>query len=121
GVVITHRNLAAQLRPIEDQIAPYRKYVRPFSPLRILNLLPMSHLFGQSLATFVPPLIPASVVFVSSASPREIARQIHRRHICVLVSVPKVLEILRDFVVHRFPEAADATKEPLALPLRWWR
>lgn len=50
GVIITHRNLAAQLRPIEDQIAPYRKYVRPFAPLRILNLLPMSHLFGQSLA-----------------------------------------------------------------------
>ena len=73
GVIITHRNLAAQLRPIEDQIAPYRKYVRPFAPLRILNLLPMSHLFGQSLATFVPPLIPASVVFISSTSPHEIA------------------------------------------------
>ncbi len=51
GVVITHRNLAAQLRPIEDQIAPYRKYVRPFAPLRILNLLPMSHLFGQLLVS----------------------------------------------------------------------
>jgi long-chain acyl-CoA synthetase len=51
GVVITHRNLAAQFRPIEDQIAPYRKYVRPFAPLRILNLLPMSHLFGQLLVS----------------------------------------------------------------------
>ena len=27
-VVITHRNLAAQLQPIENQIAPYRKYLR---------------------------------------------------------------------------------------------
>lgn len=121
GVVITHRNLAAQLRPIEDQIAPYRRYVRPFAPLRILNLLPMSHLFGQSLATFVPPLIPASVLFISSTSPREIARQIRRRSVSVLVSVPKVLEVLRDFVVHRFPEAADRTQSDGAWPLRWWR
>jgi len=121
GVVITHRNLAAQLRPIEDQIAPYRKFVRPFTPLRILNLLPMSHLFGQSLATFVPPLIPASVVFISSTSPHEIARQIRRRGIAILVSVPKALEALRDFVLHRFPEAADTRNSGAAWPLRWWR
>ncbi|MGA2882271.1 MAG: AMP-binding protein [Bryobacteraceae bacterium] len=121
GVIITHRNLAAQLRPIEDQIAPYRKYVRPFAPLRILNLLPMSHLFGQSLATFVPPLIPASVVFISSTSPHEIARQIRRRRIAIIVSVPKVLEVLRDFVVHRFPEAANSVDSYGAWPLRWWR
>jgi len=121
GVIITHRNLAAQLRPIEDQIAPYRKYLRPFAPLRILNLLPMSHLFGQSLATFVPPLIPASVVFITGTSPHEIARQIRRRRVCVLVSVPKVLEVLRDFVLHRFPEAAETTNSSRAWPLRWWR
>ncbi len=121
GVIITHRNLAAQLRPIENQIAPYRKYVRPFAPLRILNLLPMSHLFGQSLATFVPPLIPASVVFISSTSPHEIARQIRGRRIAILVSVPKVLEVMRDFVLHRFPEAAETTDSSRAWPLRWWR
>jgi len=33
GVVITHRNLAAQIPPIENQIAPYRKYVRPLAPI----------------------------------------------------------------------------------------
>lgn len=121
GVVITHRNLAAQIRPIEDQIAPYRRYMRLFAPLRILNLLPMSHLFGQSLATFVPPLIPASVVLISSSSPKEIARQIRSRHIAVLVSVPKVLEVLRDFIVHRFPEAATTGAAEEAWPRRWWR
>lgn len=121
GVVITHRNLAAQIRPIEDQIAPYRKYVRPFAPLRILNLLPMSHLFGQSLATFIPPLIPASVVFISSTSPHEIVHQIRSRHIAILVAVPKVFEVLRDFVVHRFPEAAGTSIVNQAWPLRWWR
>ena len=121
GVLITHRNLAAQIRPIEDQLAPYRKYVRPFAPIRILNLLPMSHLFGQSLATFVPPLIPASVVFMSSTSPHEIARQIRTRHVAVLVSVPRVIEVLRDFIVHRFPETTGIARADQAWPLRWWR
>ncbi len=121
GVVITHRNLAAQLRPIEDQIAPYRKYVRPFAPLRILNLLPMSHLFGQSLATFVPPLIPASVLFISSTGPHEIVRQIRSRRVAILVAVPRVLEVLRNLILHRFPEAADTSDLDRPWPLRWWR
>ncbi len=121
GVVITHRNLASQLAPIEGQLAPYRKYVRPFAPLRIVNLLPMSHLFGQALATFIPPLIPASVVFISSASPREIARQIRAQRAAILVAVPKMLEVLRDFLVHRFPETIEAQPLAQSWPIRWWR
>ncbi len=121
GVVITHGNLAAQIRPIDDRIAPYRKYVGPFAPLRILNLLPMSHLFGQSLAAFIPPLIPASVVFISTTTPREIATQIRSRHIAVLVAVPKVLDVLRDFVTRRFPKAADTAHHADKPLRRWWR
>ncbi|HTS49322.1 MAG TPA: AMP-binding protein, partial [Bryobacteraceae bacterium] len=121
GVVITHRNLAASLHPVEDQLAPYLKYVRPFAPLRFLNLLPMSHLFGQALGLFLPPLIPASVVFVSSVSAQEVARQIRGRRICTVVAVPKILEVLRDFVIHRFPETAGASHATGPWPLRLWR
>lgn len=121
GVLISHRNLAASLQPVEDQLSPFRKYYRWFGPLRILNLLPMSHLFGQALGLFLPPLVPASVVFISSLSAQEIARQIRLRRVCALVSVPKGLEVLRDFVVHRFPEAADPSHAGDPWPLRWWR
>ncbi len=58
GVVITHANLLANLDPVAGEIAKYRKYAAPFQPLRILNLLPLSHLFGQSLALLIPPLDP---------------------------------------------------------------
>jgi long-chain acyl-CoA synthetase len=121
GVVMTHRNLAASLKPLEDQVAPYRKYFRLLAPLRGLNLLPMSHLFGQTIALFLVPLIPASVVFLSSTGPEEIARQIRTRRICALVSVPKVLEVLRDFVLRRFPETNDAATVTGPAPRRWWR
>ena len=80
-MVITHRNLVANLEPVAGEIAKYRKYAGPFLPLRILNLLPLSHLFGQSLALLhLPPLIPASGrVHFRTTSAHEVARQIRMR------------------------------------------
>ncbi len=34
---------------------------KPFLPIRFLNLLPLSHMFGQAMATFVPPMLPGLV------------------------------------------------------------
>ncbi len=121
GVIITHRNLLANLDPVAGEIAKYRKYAGPFQPLRILNLLPLSHLFGQSLALLIPPLIPTSVVFITGTGAQEIARQIHSRRVSALVAVPKILEVLRDFVSHRFPEVNDPALMRGPWPLRWWR
>src|SRR6185295_19797546 len=55
GVVITHRNILANIVPIEKEVLKYRHWARPFRPIRFLNLLPLSHMFGQAMATFVPP------------------------------------------------------------------
>jgi long-chain acyl-CoA synthetase len=121
GVVITHRNLLANLEPVAQEIAKYQKYAGPFLPVRILNLLPLSHLFGQSLALFIPPLIPTSVVFISGAGAQEVVRQIHSRRISALVAVPKILEVLRDFVVHRCPEVTDPKRARGKWFVRWWR
>ncbi|HEY7288377.1 MAG TPA: AMP-binding protein, partial [Vicinamibacterales bacterium] len=57
GVVLTHRNILANIVPIEREVAKYRKYMGPFKPIRFLNLLPLSHMFGQAMATFVPPML----------------------------------------------------------------
>jgi long-chain acyl-CoA synthetase len=126
GVVITHGNLLANLEPVAGEIAKYRKYAGPFQPLRILNLLPLSHLFGQSLALLIPPLIPTSVVFIASTGAKEIAHQIRSRRISALVAVPKMLEVLRDYVAHQFPEVndpalADSKTGGGKWPMRWWR
>lgn len=121
GVIMTNRNLAACIRPIESQLAPYRKYLRFFTPLRILNLLPMSHLFGQVMTLFVIPLLPASVMFLDSTNPEEIARQIAKRKICALIAVPRVLEVLRTYIIHRFPSAQDVQADHVGWKKRWWK
>ncbi len=122
GVTITHRNVLANIIPIEREIAKYRRYQKPFQPIRFLNLLPLSHMFGQSMATFVPPMLTGTVVFSHGYSPIEILRQIRSRRISVLVSVPKVLDVLREHIERVVPMAAEA--DVLAgkhFLRRWWR
>jgi long-chain acyl-CoA synthetase len=121
GVVITHRNILANIVPIEREVIKYRKWGRPFFPLRFLNLLPLSHMFGQAMATFIPPMLPGVVVFSHGYNPQEIVRQIKSRRVSVLVCVPKVLEVLRDHVLRLVPEAADTAAGSEHWAQRWWR
>lgn len=121
GVVITHRNLLANIVPIEREILKYRRWGRPFFPLRFLNLLPLSHMFGQSMATFIPPMLPGTVVFMRGYNPHEIARQVRDRRISVIVCVPKMLDVLREFVLRQAPTASQTSEQPMKWWQRWWR
>ncbi len=121
GVVITHRNVLANIVPVEREVLRYRRYARPFRPLRFLDLLPLSHMFGQALATFIPPMLPGTCVFMKGYSPPAIVRQIRTRRISVLVCVPKILDVLRDHVRQVAPETAEPPAEGLGVAHRWWR
>ena len=121
GVVLTHKNILANIVPIEKEMAKYRKYMVPFRPIRFLNLLPLSHMFGQAMATFVPPMLPGVVVFTRSYAPDDIVRQIKSRRVSVLVSVPKILEVLKEHVLRVAPEAADPPPQGMHWAVRWWR
>lgn len=121
GVIITHGNILANVAPIEREILKYRHWSLPFRPLRFLNLLPLSHMFGQAMATFIPPLLPGTVIFLSGFNPRDITRLIRSKRVSVLVCVPRILEVLRQFVAARFPEAAHPPAEEAGVLARWWR
>lgn len=121
GVVLTHRNILANLVPVENEILKYRMWGRPFFPLRFLNLLPLSHMFGQAMATFIPPALPGTTVFMRSYNPRDIVRQIAQRRASVLVSVPKILEVLRDYVASAASSVADLRGTGGHWTRRWWR
>ena len=121
GVVITHGNVLANIVPVEREITKYRKYARPFSPIRFLNLLPLSHMFGQSMATFVPPMLGGTVLFIRGFNPNDIVRHIKARRVSVLVSVPKILDVLREHARRVAPDVdtpAPAGEHPAR---RWWR
>jgi long-chain acyl-CoA synthetase len=98
----------------------YRTWGRPFFPIRFLNLLPLSHMFGQAMATFIPPMLPGTVIFMRGYNPADIVGEIKSRRVSVLVSVPKILDVLREHILRVAPEAGEpAPKEHVAR--RWWR
>jgi long-chain acyl-CoA synthetase len=95
GVVITHGNVLANIAPLEQEMQRYLKYERWAHPVRFLNLLPLSHVFGQFLGMFLPPLMGGTVIFQEELKPSEIVSTIRRERVSVLVSVPRVLQSLK--------------------------
>jgi long-chain acyl-CoA synthetase len=105
GVVISHGNVLANLEPLEREIAKYAKYERWFHPIRFLNLLPLSHVFGQFLGLFVPQLIGGTVLFQDTLNPTEVLNTVKKERVSVVVAVPRMLQSLAD-KVERDLEAA---------------
>ena len=96
GVLITHGNVLANVAPLEQQIRPYLKYERLVHPVRFLNLLPLSHVFGQFLGIYLPPLLRGTVLFQEALRPADVIRTIRDERISVLVAVPRMLQSLKE-------------------------
>jgi len=112
GVVLTHGNFLANLEPLERGIDPYRKYEKWFHPLRFVTLVPLSHVFGQFMALFVPPLLGATVVLENSASPSEITRTIKHERATALIAVPRMLDTLRTNLRREFQSTSTTSPDP---------
>ena len=96
GVVISHGNILANLEPLEAGMQPYLKWERFVHPLRFLALVPLSHVFGQFMGVWVPPLLGATVFFQDTLIPSEIISTIKRERVSVFIAVPRVLESLQN-------------------------
>jgi long-chain acyl-CoA synthetase len=123
GVVHRHKNICANLTPIQEEMRKYERLARPFQPVRILDMLPLSHLFGQSMGIFIPPLLGGAAVFMTELHAGAILETIRREHVSVLVSVPKLLSNLQHEVERRY-EPPDVSPKLSGVPgivERWWR
>ncbi|RZU43203.1 long-chain acyl-CoA synthetase [Edaphobacter modestus] len=123
GIVLTHRNVLASLEPIEAEISKYLKYERWVHPLRFLHTLPLSHVFGQFMGMWVPPLLAAEVHFGEQLEPSRMTELIQRERISVLVTVPRVLHLLRTHLLARYGSLAGDLEraKDLSVWKRWWR
>ncbi len=129
GVLVTRRNLLANLGALEREIIPYLKYEWLVHPMRFLNLVPLSHVFGQIMGMFVPQMLGGEVFFQESLGPSRVIETIERERISVLVAVPRMLDSLRETITrdleargaiegfHRSFEG-ERGRHPLR---RWWR
>jgi long-chain acyl-CoA synthetase len=124
GVCLTHGNTLASLEPMEQEIAKYLCWQRPFHPVRFLAQLPLSHVFGQMLGLFVPPLLRGEMHFLPELSPAEVIEAIRQRRISVLSTVPRYLELLGAEMARgsrgRWAERLAASGQGHFLK-SWWR
>ena len=129
GVSLTHGNLLANLNPLEQEVKRYLKWERLVHPLRFLNLVPFSHVFGQFMGIFVPQLLGGEVFFQDSLNPSQIIETVKRERISVVVAVPRILETLREKVEtvyegrgmrDQFRKAIESS-EGRHFIWRWWK
>ena len=129
GVLISHGNVLANIERLDNEIQKYLRYERPFHPLRFLNLLPLSHVFGQMLGVFIPQMLAATVVFLDTWKPAELTETIRKERISVMIAVPRFLESLqreierqleREQQMERFQKDFVAGQQEHFLR-RWWR
>ena len=129
GVVLTHQNLIANLEPLEQEIRRYLKWERLVHPVRFLNLLPLSHVFGQFMGIFIPQLLSGEVFFIDSLKPSQIAETVRRERISVIACVPRMLDTLRDRVEREISQAGKEQEfleslraaDKWSVPRRWWK
>jgi len=119
GVVITHRNVLANIVPIEREILKYRKWGKPFFPLKVPEPPAAQPHVRPGNGTFIPPILPGVVVFMRGYNPMEIvADQVAADS--VVVSVPKILDVLREHAQRIAPDVTiPGPKQHFAR--RWWR
>jgi long-chain acyl-CoA synthetase len=123
GIVLTHGNVLASVGPIEEGARPYMRYERLVHPLRILHTLPLSHVFGQTMGLWIPPLLRAEVHFEARLAAPRLIQVIQEERISVLATVPRVLAVLKAHLEANDPTLAARLEESKGIgPVgKWWR
>ncbi|MFZ1085122.1 MAG: AMP-binding protein [Terracidiphilus sp.] len=123
GVVLTHGNILSSIEPIERGAQRYLRYERPFHPLRFLETLPLSHVFGQTMGLWIPPIFAAEVHFESRLVASRLIETIKRERISVLAAVPRVSALLKAHLEATHPGLSErlAASKDIRAWQRWWR
>jgi long-chain acyl-CoA synthetase len=123
GVVITHGNVLASVGPVEEGAQPYMRYEWLVHPLRILLTLPLSHVFGQTMGLWLPPILRAELHFESRPAAPRLIQLIRQERISVLAAVPRVLALFKAHLETSDPRLAARVERAMNIgPLRkWWR
>ena len=87
GVMITHRNLTANIEGVTQYIS-----CKPSS--RLLSILPLSHMYEQMGGLFIALHSGASITYPTSRQPTVLARTMRERRTTIMLLVPQGLELL---------------------------
>jgi long-chain acyl-CoA synthetase len=123
GIVHTHGNVLASVGPIEKAAQAYMRYEKFVHPLRFLHTLPLSHVFGQTMGLWIPPIFRAELHFESRLVAPRLIETIHRERISVLAAVPRVFALLKSHLETSHWQLSEqlAASKGISAWKRWWR
>ena len=89
GVILSHKNLVANLTQINRQIPVIT------SRFSFLSLLPLSHMFEQMGGFFTPLYRGATIVYLRTLKPSAIMEALSEEDIYVIMTVPRLMQLLK--------------------------
>lgn len=92
GVILTHKNLIANMIQINRQVPIIT------SRFSFLSLLPLSHMFEQMGGFFTPLYRGAAVVYLRTLKPSAIMEALGEEDIYVIMSVPRLMQLLKNTI-----------------------
>ena len=98
GVVLTHKNLVANMTQINAAVP----IITP--RFNFLSLLPLSHMFEQMGGFFAPLYRGAAIVYLRTLKPSAIMEALGEEDISVIMSVPRLMQLLKTTVEREVEE-----------------
>ena len=98
GVILTHKNLIANMTQINRHIPIIT------SDFTFLSLLPLSHMFEQMGGFFTPLYRGAAIVYLRTLKPSAIMEALNEEDIYVIMSVPRLMQLLKTSIEQELRE-----------------
>jgi len=98
GVILTHKNLIANMIQINKQVP----IITP--EFTFLSLLPLSHMFEQMGGFFLPLYLGAAVVYPRTLKPSAIMDALSEEDIYVIMSFPRLQQLLKTTIERELAE-----------------
>ena len=98
GVILTHKNLVANVLQINRQVP----IITP--RFNFLSLLPLSHMFEQMGGFFTPLYRGGTIVYPRTLKPSAIMEALSEEDIYVIMSVPRLMQLLKSTIERELAE-----------------
>ena len=98
GVILTHKNLVANMLQINQQVP----IITP--QFSFLSLLPLSHMFEQMGGFFTPLYRGGTVIYPRTLKPSAIMEALSEEDIYVIMSVPRLMQLLKSTIERELAE-----------------
>ncbi len=98
GVILTHRNLIANVTQINRAVP----IITP--GFNFLSLLPLSHMFEQMGGFFTPLYRGAAIVYPRTLKPSAIMEALGKEDIYIIMSVPRLMQLLKTTIERELEE-----------------